>query len=432
MARYMPEYQKSLYRDINVLYVEDELFSREKLLRVLSRRFANVHVAIDGKEGYQLYEKYKPDLIIADIKTSQMSGLEMIKRIRGTNDQVQIIVTTADNENESFIQSIENSVNYFILKPIDLERFLLAIQKSIYQVQLEKELDKQKHLTRAILDFQDNLIFVVENGEIVEFNQAFSNFTGIEKSQIYPNAKLLSNIFLEDPLYYTPLEKGKWVQELAALGKKSVKMKWKSKSGKNVIFYIKTSHISTPNQILFVCTDITELEAESRKNVLLTMIDPLTNCFNRVKFDELLDSEIRRTERYNHPFSLILIDIDSFKDINNEFNPIGGNEVLVTLSTIIQQRIRESDIFARWGGDEFIILTPDTNLNGAKELAESIRGIIDEFVFKKAGHLTCSFGISEFINGKTKRELILEAEQALLRSKNKGRNCVTAAGVYDA
>jgi two-component system, cell cycle response regulator len=138
------QYQKYQYPDVKVVYVEDEIFSREKLFKVLSRRFANVHVAIDGVEGFELYQEYQPDLIITDIKMNQLSGLEMIKKIRELNENVQIIVTTAHDDYDFFIQSIENNVNHFILKPIDLDRFLKAIQKSVYQVQLEKELSKQK------------------------------------------------------------------------------------------------------------------------------------------------------------------------------------------------------------------------------------------------------------------------------------------------
>ncbi|HEY2421225.1 MAG TPA: response regulator, partial [Neobacillus sp.] len=204
MATSIQQYQKAKYQDVKILYVEDEVFSREKLLRVLSRRFAHVHVAIDGEEGFQLYKKYQPDLIITDIKMNQMSGLEMIEKIREINDKAQIIVTTAHEDNDFFIKSIENNVNHFILKPINLDRFLVAIQKSVNQIQLEKELLKQKNLTRAILDFQDNLIFVVENGVIVEFNNSFIAFTGIDKYQQAPKIQLLSSYFVEDPNYFYP------------------------------------------------------------------------------------------------------------------------------------------------------------------------------------------------------------------------------------
>ena len=422
------QYQKYQYPDVSVLYVEDEIFSREKLLRVLGRRFANVHVAIDGVEGFELYQKYQPDLIITDIKMNQLSGLEMIGKIRKINDKAQIIVTTAHDDYDFFIQSIENNVNHFILKPIDLDRFLQAIQKSVYQVQLEKELSKQKKVTRAILDFQDNLIFVVEKGEIVEFNQSFTSFTGIDKFHLFPKAELLLNYFVEDGNYFYPKEKRKWVEELMSNGKHYAKVRLKGKDGETIIYFMKATSIPESNQILIVCTDITDLEAESRKNELLAMMDPLTNCYNRLKFDEILESEIRRSERYIHPFSIVLMDIDYFKNVNDQLGHQEGDKVLITLSTIVQQRIRECDIFARWGGEEFIILVPETDSEGAKELAESIRLLIEGFHFDKVvGQITCSFGIAQYSPGKSKRELILEADQALYRSKNSGRNCVNVS-----
>ena len=89
---------------MKVLYVEEEIFSREKLLRVLNRRFSDVHVAIDGEEGFQQYKQLQPDIIIVDINMSKMNGLEMIERIRNLNEKVQIIVTTANDDHEIFIQ----------------------------------------------------------------------------------------------------------------------------------------------------------------------------------------------------------------------------------------------------------------------------------------------------------------------------------------
>ncbi|WP_342431519.1 diguanylate cyclase [Neobacillus sp. FSL H8-0543] len=426
MATNIRHYLNYQYQNVSVLYVEDELFSREKLLRVLKRRFAMVHVAMDGEEGLELYKRHKTDIVIADIKMNQMSGLEMIQKIREINDKAQIIVTTAHDDNDFFIQSIENNVNHFILKPIDLERFLLAIQKSVYQIQLEQEYLKQKKLTRAILDFQDNLIFVIENDEIVEFNQAFSAFTGIEKSQPVHKCKSLSRFFAEDPNYYYPKnEESNWLNSLLTTEKNFAKVRWIGKDGSSVIYYLKVSPIPGERQILIVCTDITALEEESKKNEILAMMDPLTNSYNRLKFDDILTSEISRSERYKHPFSIILMDIDYFKDVNDQFGHQAGDEVLVTISTIIQQRIRECDIFARWGGEKFILLTPNTNEQGAAKLAESIRLLVENFSFNRIGPLTCSFGVAEFVIGKPKRELILEADQALYKSKNRGRNCVS-------
>jgi two-component system cell cycle response regulator len=426
MATNLQQYLNYQYQNVKILYVEEEKFSREKLLRVLNRRFVNVVAAIDDVEGFQLYQRFQPDVIICDIKMNQMSGLELIKKIRALNEQVQVIATSAYDDPDIFIQSMENNVNHFILKPIDLDHLLQAIQKSVYQLQLEKEFTKHKKLARAILDFQENLIFVIENDEIIEFNQSFSNFTGISINQTHLHkSKLLTSYFVDDADYYYPKDKSKWYEEIEETGDKSTKVRWKNTNGKDVIYFLKVEAIKGTNQYLFVCKDITDVENESKRNRQLVLMDSFTNSINRFKFDDILEAEIRRAERLGQPFSLILMDIDSFRSVNERYGQQAGDEVLTTISTIVQQRIRESDIFARWGSEEFILLTPGTDGKGALELAESIRSIIEDFQFKNIKRITCSFGISEFSKGKAKNELIKEAEQALIQSKNNGRNCVT-------
>jgi diguanylate cyclase (GGDEF)-like protein len=154
-------------------------------------------------------------------------------------------------------------------------------------------------------------------------------------------------------------------------------------------------------------------------------MDSLTYSINQLEMNAILEVEMRRAERLNQPFSMIIMDIDFFKHVNERFGQQAGDKVLHTISTIVQQRIRESDIFVRWGGEEFIILTPGTDGKGAIELAESIRAIIEDFPFKDIDPITCSFGITEFTRGKAKNELIVEADKALTQSKNKGRNCIT-------
>lgn len=426
MATNLQQYLNFQSQDVKILYVEEEKFTREKLLRVLNRRFTNVKVANDGGVGYDLYQRFQPELIICDLKMNQVSGIEMIKKIRALNDQVQVIVTTTFDHYENLFQSIANHVNHFILKPIDLNQLFQSIQKSVYQMHLEKEFSKQKKLTRALLDFEDHLIFVIENDEIIEFNQAFSNFTGISKTETHLHkCQYLSNFFVEDANYFYPTDKNRWFEEMKKTGKTTLHVHWKDTNSRDVIFDLKFEAIPGSNQYICVCKDITLSEAERRQNKHLVLMDSLTNSINQLEINAILEVEMRRAERLNQPFSMILMGIDFFKNVNEQYGQQAGNKVLSTISIIVQQRIRESDIFARWGGEEFILLTPGTDGNGAQELGESIRSIIEEFHFQNICKITCSFGISQFIKGKAKETLILEANQALTYSKNKGRNCVT-------
>ncbi|KHF29967.1 Chemotaxis protein CheY [Anoxybacillus sp. BCO1] len=130
--------------DIKVLYVEDEPGARDMLTRLLKRRIRDVKVAKNGQEALELFMTFRPDIVITDIKMPFLNGLELIRHIRTIDEHVQIIITTAYDDNDFFIRAIEYGVNHFILKPIDHEKFLQSLQHSIYQRQLELELEKTK------------------------------------------------------------------------------------------------------------------------------------------------------------------------------------------------------------------------------------------------------------------------------------------------
>jgi diguanylate cyclase (GGDEF)-like protein len=415
---------KESYQNVKVLYVEGDKFSREKLMRILERRFTNVLVAESGEEGYMLYKQTHPNIIIADIKLDKMNTLEMIEKIRGQDDKVQIIVTTANEDSELLLQLIENNINHFILKPIDLEKFLLAIQKSVVHIELERKLEKQRELNSFLMNFQDNLIFVAENEKIIEANRAFSAFTGFDLSQS-PDTTSLLKLFVNEANYFFPKNPGNWLEEFFKEHHGTAKVKWKADDGKMGIYFIKATVILEEKQYLFVCTDITKLEVEYKKNELLVNLDPMTRTYNRLKFSNILTNEIENADRTHRKFSIILLDIDDFQRINEQFGYHIGDEVLSTLATIVQQIIGENDVFARWGGKEFILLIPNANNQSALDLAESIRTLIAEFHFQNVGPITCSFGITEFTQAKSKNQLLREVDQALLLSKWKGKNCVS-------
>ncbi|ACK49459.1 diguanylate cyclase [Methylocella silvestris BL2] len=150
--------------------------------------------------------------------------------------------------------------------------------------------------------------------------------------------------------------------------------------------------------------------------------DPLTGLFNRMKFDQALAAEILRANRYNRPLSLVLFDIDHFKNINDLHGHQVGDNVLVQLSRIAAAHIRGTDVLARWGGEEFVILVPESNGQMAYQTAENLRNAIGQAVFEKAGAVTCSFGVAEYVDGDAAESLISRADAAMYRAKIKGRN----------
>lgn len=164
------------------------------------------------------------------------------------------------------------------------------------------------------------------------------------------------------------------------------------------------------------------LAREHRKSQQLSITDSLTGINNRAKLDSLLESEINRAIRHHSRFSVILCDLDFFKRVNDEFGHMVGDQVLIQLAVLLQEACRELDIAGRWGGEEFLILCPHTDLTGAFQLAERIRSSVANAHFVHKQRITLSLGIAELRNNEDSSSVLKRADDALYRAKAKGRN----------
>ncbi len=154
-------------------------------------------------------------------------------------------------------------------------------------------------------------------------------------------------------------------------------------------------------------------------------IDPLTLIFNRYKFLEMASMEIEKFRRYGRPLSIILFDLDLFKKVNDNHGHATGDYVLKTVAQIINQNKRSADLFARWGGEEFILLLPETSLQEALAVAERLRKALFDYNFDKCHQVTASFGVAELETSDENLDAIIEkVDQALYKAKNSGRNRV--------
>jgi diguanylate cyclase (GGDEF)-like protein len=154
----------------------------------------------------------------------------------------------------------------------------------------------------------------------------------------------------------------------------------------------------------------------------LSVTDSLTQIYNRIKLHSELDIEIKRYTRTQSKLSLVMFDIDHFKKINDTYGHDVGDVTLIDLVKLVQKNIRETDIFVRWGGEEFMLLLIDTDLENAKLMTEKIRKKIELFSFKEIDRLTCSFGITQLNNKDTKESIIKRVDEVLYDAKNNGRN----------
>lgn len=167
-----------------------------------------------------------------------------------------------------------------------------------------------------------------------------------------------------------------------------------------------------------------ELKETQSKLQQLAITDKLTSLYNRNKLDDALDLEVHRTIRYKTPLGVILLDIDHFKNVNDTYGHQIGDQVLIEIASIIKSHSRDIDIVGRWGGEEFLIICPQTNLEGTKTVAEKIQKEVENFHFVENIHKTASFGVSEYRKNDQIKDIVSRADKALYLAKNEGRNQV--------
>jgi len=143
-----------------------------------------------------------------------------------------------------------------------------------------------------------------------------------------------------------------------------------------------------------------------------------------MKFAELYRSEYTVMMQRNNTMSLMMIDLDHFKDINDNYGHNVGDKVLKEISTLFLGILRNVDVLCRWGGEEFVALLPTANLEQTAKIAEKIRHAIDSHKTNETPHVTASFGVTEIRKGDTLDEAVNRADRALYNAKDAGRNCV--------
>lgn len=171
----------------------------------------------------------------------------------------------------------------------------------------------------------------------------------------------------------------------------------------------------------------TYLESLRAVNKLLekqASTDALTGIYNRLEFDKVMEMERKKAERYGYPLALILFDIDHFKKVNDTYGHSAGDEALKRLVRIVSTGLRETDFFARWGGEEFVILCPGIDFSSCLKVAEKLRKIVEEFDFQEPKRVTASFGVSLYVKNDSPTQFINRADTALYRAKGNGRNRV--------
>ncbi len=431
---------KEILKNINVLYVEDENDVREFTSKTISTIVNRVVIACNGKDGLEKFVQ-NPDinLILTDINMPKMGGLEMCEIIRKDNLEIPIVVTSAHSDSNFLKQAIDVKVSAYAIKPINLYNLIESMIRAVEPIFLKKELEiinktlknrveEATKQTKSILDAQDNMVILTHLDKIVEVNKKFLEFFGVDslndfikkKNSILDTLKIDVGLFSKESLQ----DNENWILKIQHLNEIDRIVKIETLNKEERVFIVNIDDYEhTGEHYVISFTDITKLKEKSNLLEYQATHDQLTGLFNRQKFNEIFIKELKREKRYKNSLSVVLFDIDNFKNFNDDYGHSTGDEVLKVIAEIVINSVREHDTVVRWGGEEFLILLPQTELEGAKHVAEKIRVAIESFKSEKIPKkITASFGVSKFQDDDDEITILNNVDKALYEAKKRGKN----------
>lgn len=280
----------------------------------------------------------------------------------------------------------------------------------------------QERYSQTILDSVPSPVIVTDGETLVAANSSFLSYLDYDTIEHFKKEHACVCEYFEagdTNEFLMPMhDDQRWTEYMLNHPLKSHKAKM-TINGFTTIFEVRISVLKVNDEIRYVVifNDISVMQMQ-------TMIDPLTKIPNRFHFEMVYEHTIKITQRTNDRLSVIFFDIDHFKNVNDTYGHLVGDTVLQHVSELVSQLIRRSDFFARWGGEEFVILLPDTDLQEAAHVAEMIREKISTTNFKDVGTVTCSFGVVMIDDAESSEHLLNRADELLYEAKYSGRNKV--------
>jgi len=435
----------------NLLVIEDNPDTLHLVTRILNNRF-NIDSATDGESGYELWQKKQYALVLLDVMLPGMSGNQVLDKIMKQKSSQSVVIMTANHTMELAEELMLNGAADFVTKPFRAEQlrrvcetaarredFIISNKQFAGKVEsLNKSKSEYKLISEQHQQLLDQLGSVIieldDDGNICFLNKAWEKYTGytIDES----NSCSLFD-FIEKPenhnLYIS--------EELNTVLKGSVKshnFEFRLKNKFNDVLWVEARfEVSSgkdhkSRRISGTIDNVTSRKKAQNDLEYLAMHDGLTGLFNRHYFETELKKLSASASRANGPHSLLYLDLDHFKVINDTVGHHQGDMVLKNISSLINTRMRKADFLARIGGDEFALILPSTDEQTSLVLANEICQLLDNYQCTINGQVfkvSCSIGIAE-ITGLAPRseEYMKQADIALYAAKKQGRNIVH---IYD-
>ncbi len=444
-----------------ILLVEDDRFFREMFSNLLQAEGYQVETASCGSAGLEMLANGQYSLVITDLVMPDVSGLEILSRVRESHPTVDVIMVTGNANMESAIFALKHGARDYLIKPVNPDEFKHSVAQCIQQRRLldeNVELKNMLSLFRAsqaiagCLD-SDHLyhllveaiareagvsralgFFIMEGALVLKVTKGISTTLGSCLSEEIQArvASLSSAEFSIQHMYLTVPYSSEGFTEaflipvyshaatfgmIVLLNNPFCALPDISKSRKNILFLIEQSLRALENAETF----------SHAKDLLF--IDDISGLYNHRYLDIALEREMKRVERYASHLAVLFIDVDSFKMVNDIHGHMVGSRVLAEFGVLIKKTVRDVDIVIRYGGDEYTAILVETSSVTAELVAERIRRHVEAHHFKDAEgriiRLTCSIGYACCPEDTTSKDVLLEmADKAMYAGKTSGKNCV--------
>lgn len=281
---------------------------------------------------------------------------------------------------------------------------------------------------KTVINTIPNPVVLTDGKHLQSANSAFLEFIGISSSEEF-NIRYgcIADLFIKHNGFFSSAEIETdecWTDYLLNRPERKRIVSLLNCSGELRDFEITIKKIEKQSEYIIVFNDITAFVSEKNEYEYFAYHDHLTKIYNRQKFDELFLKAVENKKRYGDHLSVILMDIDHFKKVNDTYGHLVGDLVLVFLATVVTENLRLNDVFARWGGEEFIILLPRTNIESAYRKAEELRQTIEAYTDKNLPRITISLGVTEVAETDDMNLCLQRVDKALFMAKEKRNNVV--------
>ena len=280
---------------------------------------------------------------------------------------------------------------------------------------------------QIIMDTIPNPAIITDGRQLVRANKCFLDFFNYKDLNLFiENNSCVCRLFIDNSEYFSLNKINKttlWTDYIYKEKNKQIVL-IKDQNSQERVFELSINKLENDtSKYIVLFTDITIMRTENKVLEKMAYYDHLTQIYNRQIFNKLYIKELENFKRYKDELSIIMLDIDHFKNVNDQYGHDVGDQVLVSLSKLISNNLRLNDIFARWGGEEFMILLPRTNVNAAYNKAQELRALI-ETQKNNLPFFTASFGVTKVIKEDDNNSVFIRVDKALYEAKVKRNDVV--------